>query len=58
MEIYPMDILSPIWKITVGWRRMIKNRALSEEVYTQFAVWADRNSGRGGGPHNLLPHQP
>ena len=30
------EILSPLWEMNMGWRRMIQKRALSEEVCTQY----------------------
>ena len=39
------SILSLIWEINRGWKRMIQKRTISEEVCTQFAIRGDRISG-------------
>ena len=50
-----METLSSTGEINMGWRRMIQKRALSKEMYTQFAMCMGTESLER---HNLLPHRP
>ena len=53
-RICPMEILSTIWEIIMGYRRMIQKRALSLVVFTQFSIWRDTISEGTEFPDHLI----